>query len=482
MKNLYEVLNINKDSDEKEIKDRYMTLVRKYPPEKQPEKFAEIREAYEILSDSKRKREHDLELEIALEKENEKLRKLEDEADIALEKGDYRKAIDIYKKILKKNKDSESIKNKLGKAFLNNHNLKEAKEIFEDLIAINNNFEYNYNLSKVYILYRNYEKAEEYLYIAKEKNPSEGIILELIDLEMYLENYEKAEKIIQEFLNKYPANNKIVQYILILVKKYIGDDNESKIYRLLIKNIDKIDINLNNNIKLELNNLVYKLYYVNMMDSAKKLSNRMIELGCKNLEGILFEENNNCEINLKEEFFKFVDDTKIIELLKEPIIFSFVKYENDIFSERKKDNINEIKKYINSEPEWLVESIKLLKEKYENLYLKISKVFENIEYLANKNIEYRKYDLIKNNQIEHTERFDEQNNKENNVSNQINEKFEEIDVKIDEGIEKLKENISNGLEKGMDIIKKKSIYDIVNDVSPKLVNKLERFVNKNKNK
>ena len=55
MKNLYEVLNINKNSSEKEIKDRYMTLVRKYPPEKEPQKFAEIREAYEILCNPKQR-------------------------------------------------------------------------------------------------------------------------------------------------------------------------------------------------------------------------------------------------------------------------------------------------------------------------------------------------------------------------------------------------------------------------------------------
>lgn len=49
---------------------------------------------------------------------------------------------------------------------------------------------------------------------------------------------------------------------------------------------------------------------------------------------------------------------------------------------------------------------------------------------------------------------------------------------IEDRVEKLKENISNGLEKGIDTIKKKSIYDIVNDVSPKLMSKLEEFADK----
>ncbi len=78
-----------------------------------------------------------------------------------------------------------------------------------------------------------------------------------------------------------------------------------------------------------------------------------------------------------------------------------------------------------------------------------------------------------------------QNNKNNSRNrnvpvNDINDKFEELDEKIGESVEKIKENISNGLEKGIEVIKQKSIYDMVNDISPKLVNKLEKFIHKNK--
>lgn len=46
----YEILGVAKDADEKAIKKAYFRLVKKFSPEKDPEKFKEIREAYEYLS------------------------------------------------------------------------------------------------------------------------------------------------------------------------------------------------------------------------------------------------------------------------------------------------------------------------------------------------------------------------------------------------------------------------------------------------
>jgi curved DNA-binding protein CbpA len=47
----YEVLGLDTDSDDETIRRRYLELVRQYPPEHQPEKFAGIRTAYESLRD-----------------------------------------------------------------------------------------------------------------------------------------------------------------------------------------------------------------------------------------------------------------------------------------------------------------------------------------------------------------------------------------------------------------------------------------------
>jgi len=47
----YTVMGLPADSDDETIRRRYLELVREFSPERHPEKFAAIREAYESLRD-----------------------------------------------------------------------------------------------------------------------------------------------------------------------------------------------------------------------------------------------------------------------------------------------------------------------------------------------------------------------------------------------------------------------------------------------
>lgn len=60
MNDPYEVLGLAKEADERTIRLRYLELVREFPPDRAPERFATIRAAYEAIRDPVRRLEVDI--------------------------------------------------------------------------------------------------------------------------------------------------------------------------------------------------------------------------------------------------------------------------------------------------------------------------------------------------------------------------------------------------------------------------------------
>ena len=60
MSDPYEILGVADDADDEAIRRRYLELVKEFPPEKSPERFAAIRQAYESLRDQTTRLRHRL--------------------------------------------------------------------------------------------------------------------------------------------------------------------------------------------------------------------------------------------------------------------------------------------------------------------------------------------------------------------------------------------------------------------------------------
>ncbi len=60
MSDPYEILGVSPGADEAEIRRRYLELVREFPPDRAPERFAAIRAAYDEVRDPARRLEGQL--------------------------------------------------------------------------------------------------------------------------------------------------------------------------------------------------------------------------------------------------------------------------------------------------------------------------------------------------------------------------------------------------------------------------------------
>lgn len=60
METPFEILGVDEDAADDTIKAAYLRSVREYPPERNAEAFRRIRDAYELISSEKRRREYRL--------------------------------------------------------------------------------------------------------------------------------------------------------------------------------------------------------------------------------------------------------------------------------------------------------------------------------------------------------------------------------------------------------------------------------------
>lgn len=57
MRDPFAVLGVDEAADDAEIRARYLALVRRFPPDREPERFQDYRAAYEALSDERKRLE-----------------------------------------------------------------------------------------------------------------------------------------------------------------------------------------------------------------------------------------------------------------------------------------------------------------------------------------------------------------------------------------------------------------------------------------
>ena len=146
MKNYYDVLGIERDADERQIKSAYFKAVRKYPPERFPEEFKQIRAAYETLSDAESRKEYDRIGDIPYEAAY-----LYDQVQKARRERRHSDATDILKMIVKWHPSLQNIKVELARSYEYENKPGKAIKVWEELCQLDpaNSF-YSYELALSY--------------------------------------------------------------------------------------------------------------------------------------------------------------------------------------------------------------------------------------------------------------------------------------------------------------------------------------------
>ena len=364
MKNYYEILNITKDATQEEIRSGYKKMLRKYPPEKEQEKYKEIREAYDTLKDEKSRKNYE-----AYFHHEKDIKTLEDKYTEHMEAKNYNEAEKVLKKILIISPEIAHIKDKLGEIFFLEEKYNKSIEIYKELIK-----EYPDNVDYLIKLGGNYQKIEKYeisrMYFltayALDTSNSEAI-------SGVVHSYIKENKISEaiDFLNEDIEKDDKLDFedffaLSKLLECYIIKNDMSNLKRTLedIKKIALEDEESKSFISWKLGKLAAELYDMGIYEETKETLEICLKLTPD--VDIILELYKN--VDLFVEANKLMNDDNIYGPSKIPIYNYFFggkldeETKNEIFQkleERLKTSIGK---------EYFKGGVQKIKERYPMLY------------------------------------------------------------------------------------------------------------------
>ena len=377
MKNLYETLGIEKAATEQEIKKAYNKLLRKYSPEKEPEKYKEIREAYDTLRDTERRKNYD-----AYFDHGDEIQKLEEEANNLIEKEEYSQAERVLKKILILSPKIIHIRELLGDVFFFQKKYNESIKQYNTLInEYNNNSDYYYKRGVIYKEKEEYNQAEKDLLKAYSLDFEN---LSAINSLVYLYiNSNQIDKAIS-FLNKEIYRDNSLDFedffsLSKLIECYVLKNDKAGLQKVIndIKTIAPEDEETKKHMSWKLTKLAIDIseleYYILAYEVVSLADNLYSD---DNVKKVM---NNLKLYKLTEELIK--DESIEYTPIKGPI-FCYM-HADKVKKEDRKKNLEIISEALNaSNIDFLIKvekSLKIFKNKYHLLYLEQKDLYNTFE-------------------------------------------------------------------------------------------------------
>ncbi len=316
-KNYYEILGVRKDAEQGGIKKAYFSMVRKFPPERCPDDFMRIREAYETLSNEKARGEYDL--MVSMSQGACLFFKAGQEA---LYSRDYSGAIRILEEGTSKCKNVMKLYELLGEAYLQNKNTQKAIRIFERLAdSVPDNAAYAGKLANAYLLRGWHLKAQEAYKKAIELDEDNFSFWKgLAETYESRKDYVNVRKILTAALGK--AEEKGLDYLevymdIIKMDIYLGDSDKLKehlddITRLAEEQEENSDDDsLRKSAGYTLSGLAHMFYSMGVYNLANTILNTALKLNPDDSELLDLKENIKKETVLYDQLNSLYEEEEL---------------------------------------------------------------------------------------------------------------------------------------------------------------------------
>ena len=368
MKDFYKVLEIAPEATAMEVKKAYFSMIRKYHPDKHPEAFMEIREAYEALSNPETRREYD-----SIASLPQMHREYFTFARKALEEGNAEHAIDYLEWIHEEYSTLSLVQGLLGEAYLKNGNSGKALKIFEDLTEEHpGNAAFLRHLAHAYLKRGWHKKAlTAYRGAIELDEDNLSLWMGLVSAYTKAEDYRSAKAALLEAINRGKSKEwAVVVLYFRLIEMDINLDDDADLDRHLeeLTQLAEAQEDIRDSAGWALRELAKML----VMEDREDLAYSVIQKVARILpnEASIHELEVQLEqtLRLSEDMEDLEDDDQITEDLTQLLRIYF----NTAFRFEEKDAYNTIcfifERMLIQNIHDQFYSLKLLKKKYPRLY------------------------------------------------------------------------------------------------------------------
>lgn len=399
---LYQILEVPTKASALEIKRAYFQLVRKYSPEKEPERFKQIREAYNTLCDPKAKQNYD-----SLQEYGDQIKDLINQAEENMNAEEYNSAISLLKRALVLAPAADGARNLLGLCYIHIQNWDFAVKVYRTLTKTNpdvpiywSNFGHTYKQQAESL---NDETSKYQLYQSARECFMRAIKLESFNSDPYVDvartyfeegNYAEALTWAERAIN---ADGKTDVYdvdtlfficrIHIFSGKFENIEETAQRIASLLPNSEesrKYVASRFAHLGFEMSKFGAKLADIYILRAAIQLLNIAIQFDKSDLDIIELYQRVEALIAPLEEYELLKQDAQMLHAFQRLAAFCVADYFNLHNSEQeRKDLLDDIMAEIFNAPSLIIlNSIKIIKFHYSVIYGLNKNLFNRIEQAA----------------------------------------------------------------------------------------------------